>query len=286
MTDFIIPLDVIRHERELEYRKVVDATVVAREALISYNRHVVEPMRIPDLTAMLQVSPRQFPQIDSDVRELSVLIGVPAPRAYIYEGPQAEFGVNAEGIDQPWLEISAFSITQLTRDQLRFRIARELAHIRNDYIVYEVLLRGLLQATGYVNRIPGIGTVMNLVGPERLEQALRLVLYRYTRCAQHTSDRMAYCAVGGLRTAAHTIMTGCLRSAELANKVSISEWYGQAKTLDSFTGFIAARTKLDELMPYPQYRVRDLVGFAARPDIMDIRKRVAASNANLTEMNQ
>jgi hypothetical protein len=259
-----LDISLIRHERELEYRAIVDRTVVARDALLSYYRNVREQLRLPDLTAMVQVGENQFPEIHSELIWLSEAVGIKPPRLFIYQAPGQYFGVNAEGLADPWIELHAYCLEEMTTAELRFLLARELVHMKNDYPLYEVLVAGMLDAARYLNRVPGLSTILGIVGPERIAEGLKLVLYRYTRAASHTADRGALVLTGDLEVACRAIMLRTLRSRSVADRASMSDWYAQGAIIDGMTGLAALKSKLDEVEPYGVHRIRDLLGFASR----------------------
>lgn len=277
MTPFFT-LDDIRHEHELDYRAAVDTTIVARDAIVSYYRHWEEPMRKPDLMQMVKVSPKQFPKVQRIVDEFSAKLDLQPPAAFVFQAPEMHFGVNVEGLDNPWLEISSYAIDSLDDDALSFLIARQLVNLKNDFNLYEILIHNILSATQFLNRIPGVGTILGVIGPEKLLRALQLVLYRYTRTACHTADRGAFLLTGSLATATQAILIESLRSKRLLNRADPAVWYRQIDEIDRMSGYVATLTKMDEYKPYGQYRIRDLIKFASRTSTKDLLRRAAASD--------
>lgn len=264
MGDAILDLDLIRHERETDYRRLADAAVVARDSMLSYYRHIQEPMRLPDLLGMLKVGPEQHPHLSDEVVWLSEAIGIEPPPMFVYQPADVVNHVNAEGLSRHWLEMSAYALNDFSPSELRFCIARELIHIRNEYTTYEILIRTMIDATKYIHYLPTVGAMIGGAIPEKLARGLEIVMFRYIRAAQHTADRGALLLIGSLETACRAVMKSSLRSRQLSDDASLSAWYAQNKEIDSMTGFIATYTKLNEYMPYGPKRLQDLVAFCSR----------------------
>ena len=219
-------------------------------------------MRIPDLTSMLKCSKNQMPEIYKITERTSKMFGVNQPEVYIFHLDM--YGANAEGLSNPWIELYSRSYEDMTTQEQSFMIGREIGHIQCNHVLYEILIDFILEASGYLNNIPGVGTLLGLIGPNRVVQALRMSLYPWNRASEYTADCAGYLATGGDMTSSCNAIIKCIvRSKVLAEHASIKDFYAQVKEIDSMTGYLANYSKRDEIVPYGQFRIRELIRFAS-----------------------
>ena len=244
------------------YLSVADKVFVSKDAIVAYYKNVVEKMRIPDLSSMLKCSQNQMQKIFRKTQTIADLFGVKQPDVYIFQLDM--YGAAAEGLSSPWIELYSRSYEDMTDEELSFMIGREIGHIQCNHLLYKILIDFILDAAGYLNNIPGIGTLLNLIGPDRIKQSLRMVLYPWNRASEYTADCAGYLATGGnLLTSCNAILKSVVRSKVLADQSCVKDFYAQVKEIDSMTGYLANYSKRDDVVPYGQYRIRELIRYAS-----------------------
>lgn len=258
------PLKVDHYKYYLEdiYRNAAEKVMFSRDAITSYYRNVTEQMRKPDLTALLKCSAVQLPAVYKEAKWISGLFSVDVPDIYVFHMDM--IGMNPEGLANPWIEIYSLTLAELSKAELSFMLGRSIGHIHCNHMLYEVLSEGLLDAAEHLNSVPGVGAILAMVGPNRVNQALKLVLYPWNRASEYTADFGGYLASGGdLKASCSAILKSVLRSGKLAEAASLKEFYRQVDIIDGMTGYIANFSKIDDKWPYAQYRMRELIRYAS-----------------------
>lgn len=254
--------DHYKYYLEDTYRNAVDKILFSKDAILSYYRNVTEKLMEPDLAAMLKCTPNQFSKLYFNTKKMADILNIKMPDIYIFY--LELYGANAEGLANPRIEIYSRALEDMTEDEMNFLVGRELAHIQCDHMLYEVLMEGLLDAAGYLNNIPGIGSILGIIGPSRVQQALKLVLYPWNRASEYTADCAGYLLTGGnFEASCSAILKLVIRSQKLAEQSSAKEFYKQVKIIDNLTGWVANYSKIDDQIPYGQFRIRELMRYAS-----------------------
>lgn len=255
--------DHYRFPREESCLSTAEMAMFSRDSIVAYYRNVTEKLSLPDRASMIRSSVTQVPILHETIRRVSGLLGIDPPEVYLcFENDR--YGAACEGLDKPWIIFYTENFDDLTNQEICFLIARELAHIHCGHLFYRIVADGLVDAAGYLDRIPGLSMALSLMGPLKVKQVLGMVLNPWRRAAEHTADLAGFLATGGdIKACCRAIMKENLRTRKLMSLTSVGEYYSQVRSLDGMTGFMANLGKLDESRPYGQYRIREIVRYAS-----------------------
>ncbi|PKK89065.1 MAG: hypothetical protein CVV64_16085 [Candidatus Wallbacteria bacterium HGW-Wallbacteria-1] len=263
-----IPLDpeFYRNPFECDFRKKAESVMFSRDSIISYYKNITEKIQKTELASKIQCGADQFSYIHEMNLELSKCFGISPPDIFIFHRDDY-YGAESDGLVKPWICLYAENLKALDPAELRFILAREIAHIRCDHTLYRIISRSLVGTTELLNGsipIPGLQQLLNIMGKERVRHFIRSMLHEWLWATEYTADCAGYLAVSGnLNACFNAMMKSVARTSRLADQVDLKAWYRQIEKLDQATGFMARYSMIEQDIPYGQFRIRELMGYAS-----------------------
>jgi len=186
----------------------------------------------------IHVHAGQLPHVASLVAECARILDVPNPQVFIRDGVNVP--IAAVGVAEPYaLVISSHWLQHLEDDELKYLIARELAHIR----------------AGHTR----ISSILSVNGRENAP--VSIVFGAYLRHTEYTADRVALCACGSIESAVMAIAIASFH--HLGRQVDLSVVADQLRELR-----LEPTLRAGEWLgssPYAARRIAGLLAFAASP---------------------
>lgn len=223
------------------------------DEIMYYYKNFDEKLRKPDLLGKtVMVTKRQFGKIYEIAMKIANILKIKIPSIYVYE--DFYYGVEAKGADNPWIEISAKTLTDFDEQELQFLIAREMCSIKHKHCYYRTLSEESLEALSHHHIVPGTDTVI---------KTLKVSMYRWSRITNYTEDSFGYLVCGNLKSCVSAILKLVLNNCYLAKNIDVMEYIKQAENINAFDDAVYNFTKMDEKVPYGPFRIKYLISFAA-----------------------
>ena len=205
-------------------------------------------IRQPDLLGKtVRVTTKQFPDVYEILTDLFDDAHCAEVPVYVYQDQY--YSADSHGISNPWIEISAKTITDFSEEELIFVLARE---------VYKIADGVTKQKTMMQERFKYIKTLT----ANELEEISRLSFYHWYRLANYSSDNYGYLACGSITASVNAVLKIVLNSVVLADQVDINAFIGQASEINKLDDTIYNHTKSDEPVPYAPHRIQNLLAYA------------------------
>lgn len=216
-----------------------------------YYTENIEKKRMPDLLGKTaKVSELQFKKIHEIEKNICSVLNMPLPDIYIYE--DFYYGVESKGIKSPWIEISAKTISDFTDEEITFLIAKTLCDIKLEHTHYytliettEDIMKGLA--------IPGAKTYSDIQ---------KRIMYRWSRVANYTSDQFGYLVCNNLKVSTRAILLLVFNNRFIVENININEYLKQTDKINFLDDATSNFSKLDEMVPYGPFRIKNLIAFA------------------------
>ena len=205
-------------------------------------------VRQPDLLGKtVRVTEKQFRKVWEIMKDLyRHERGSPIP-VYVYE--EYFYGAESYGISNPWIEISAKTITDFSDEEIKFVLARE---------VYKISDGITKQKTMMEERFKYIRTL----APNEMEEISKVSFYHWYRLANYTADNYGYLSCGSIKASVNAVLKMVLNSITLADQVDIKEFIGQASEINKLDDVTCNHTKADEPVPYAPHSIQNLLAYA------------------------
>lgn len=221
-----------------------------------------ERLEEPDLFGKsVMVSSHQFPKIYKIVCGICRDLNLEYIPTFVYE--DFYYGVEAKGIRNVHIEISAKTIQDFTEDEIKFLIARELFLIKCGALNEKVIIEECLKNFDHF-QIPMVH--------ECVKDSFKLLSYRYLRSMHYSCDNFAYVYVGSMETAFQAIIKSILNNKALAAQVDFSEYMKQGNRINELVDKVSIFTKMDEKIPYGPFRMKNLLAYAISKYGIEARK--------------
>lgn len=241
------------HPHEEFFLKEMMENTLFSEEILDYYKNFDEKLRRPDLLGKtVKVSEKQFKEVYHIIKEIANELDMLMPNAYIYE--DFYYGVESKGVYDPWIEISAKTLLDFSKEELNFLISREMCNIKLKHTHHNTLIEETLKAMNHNNIIIGMDT---------LTQGLKITMYRYSRTANYTSDCFGYIICKDIKVCVKSILKLILNNVYLAENINIQEYMSQAEAINELDDKIYNFTKGDELVPYGPFRIKNLLAYAS-----------------------
>lgn len=186
----------------------------------------------------IHVHEGQMPKLAALVAETARLLDVPVPQVFVRD--DVSVPIVAVGVADPYaLVISSHWLPHLRDDEMRFLIARELAHIR----------------AGHTR----ISSILSVNGREN--PAVSVMFGAYLRRTEYTADRVGLCCSGSVDAAIKAIAIANFH--HLGREVDLSVVADQLSELRSEPTLRAGEWLASS--PYAARRIADVVTFASSP---------------------
>ena len=256
------------HPQEPEVTQRLDSNLISDE----YCNQMMENYRLfqletelPDYIAKcLEVNEVQLPQIHKIAKEIAEKLDMDLPTIFVFESYY--FNTSAEGLDQPWIQISTKTLENFEEDELRFVIAREMAHIKLGHMKWKVLCEEFaknIELASQVITVPGLA-VTSQQAFDIYADRFKLIAANWNRISEYSADRCALAICDwNIKAAISAILKQILNSSVLAKNVNLSSFLKQTDAIMSFTTNAAKFTRMDEAMPYGPFRLKELIAFAS-----------------------
>lgn len=212
-------------------------------------------LRLPDLYGKtVRVGQKQFPTVHTLMQQICRAEGLEPIPVYVYE--EFYYGAESYGIRTNWIEISAKTIQDFTKEELMFVLAREVYKIKDGVTRQRVMMEQRYKA-------------IRTVGTKEMEDISKLGFNGWYRMANYTADNFGYATCKNLEAAKNAILKMVLNSVNLAEQVNLSEFMEQASMINALDDTVFNYTKADETMPYAPHRIQNLFAYAGSMRGMD-----------------
>lgn len=272
MSDNEIDLNRYQHPLEKAAINRLEKRLLSKEycaqLLDLYRTFELENL-LPDLMGKsLSINNEQMPEIYSVFKRQAEILDMDVPKAYVFEGRYCD--VNAEGLDDPWIQISTKTLEDFDVQELEYAIARQMIHIKLGHMRYEVLCEQFSKSIGLgsslITFVPG-ATVASQEAFELYAAHFKLVASQWSRISEYTADRCALVLCNwNIKAAVGTIKKQILNSRLLANNMTLSRYLRQTDTILAMDTPVAQYSIMDELYPYGPFRIKELISFASLAD--------------------
>ena len=243
-------------EKEIIFSKDVNEKEFWYEEAREHYVGISEKIEKPDLYGKtLLIGERQFEKIYKMSVEISDILKMKVPSIYVYEDFYE--GLEAKGIEEPWIEMSSKTITDFSDKEIKFLLARALCEIKLKHTEKKMIF------SEYFKIIGELPIVKNLNKENLLEDASKVRFFKWMRASVYTEDNFAYLIVGDIDSCVSAILKTILNSTFLANNINVSEYIKQAEKINLLEGDVYDYTKLDEKVPYGPFRIKNLISFAS-----------------------
>lgn len=263
------------HDKYDELTHDLMVTIPSYESIKTYYKEFDEQIKKPDLYGKtVKVTSKQFPNVNQILATLSHELGMKIPEVFVYENFYYE--IESYGTDEPWIEVSAKTIADFNDEELVFLFAREFFKIKNGitelYMVSEQCLR-------IINENLNIA-----VFSDGLAKIFKVKYAQWSRVCQFSADNFAFlytrlrgknnsCCIGDLKTCLGVILTMILNNKKLVQMVDLPEYLKSAADINGLDDSVSTFTKNDERMPYGQFRIKNLIRFAAMTETINYFER-------------
>lgn len=243
----------IHKKQDEAYQQYIDG-VMFQEDIEKVYEEIDYKMKQPDfLGKTVKVTEKQFPEVYAIIQELSKQEQIECPFIYVYE--DYYYGAESYGIKQFWIELSAKTIQDFTKEELKFVLARE---------VYKIADGVTKQKTMMEERFKVIGQI----APNELEKISKLSFYHWYRLTHYSADNFGYLACGSLKSSINAILKMVLNSKLLVEQVDVKEFIRQASEINKLDDMVSNYTKADESVPYAPHRIQNLLAYVVSEDGM------------------
>jgi hypothetical protein len=222
-----------------------------------------QAMKIPDLLGKtVLVTENQFSEVNQILKDLSAKMNMEKPDMYVFE--DFFYGIESYGMKNFWIEISAKTIRDFKKAELRFLIARELYKIKSN-VTYQTM---------FMNQMRNIYASVPFTG-NTMEKVSRVNFNHWCRLENYTADNFAYLICGDVNTSIKTIVTMVLNSKSLAEELNIASFIRQASAINKLDNIVSNYTKSDETLPYAPLRIESLLAYTVSRRGMKARREMA-----------
>lgn len=242
-----------------EEKKALNAMIeklTCEGALCDFYKKVCENMKKPDLLGKtIQVTPNQFKRVYTIAKDISGILNVAMPNIFVYEDVYYRADVN--GLDNPWIEISARLIQDFTDDELKFVLGNLSASIQCEHHKYEAIAKALDEVTNYM----GIMDSLHILEGYKLN--LMPTINSWRRCACYSTDACGLLISGSFKAASSAILKQILNNDTLVSEINIKEYIEKSIEIQQMTGKMVEFSKIDEAIAYGPYRLLELLRYAS-----------------------
>ncbi|PCI32136.1 MAG: hypothetical protein COB53_12695 [Elusimicrobia bacterium] len=203
------------------------------------------------LGTAVQVSAKQFPEINSLRLKAAEVLDISPPPVFIIEQPIINAFTMGSGQDDAFIAITRPLLQSATEKELMFILGHEMGHIKSQHALYATVAMFLSYMGMFFGR--------RLVPVSVLVYPLQIALKAWFRRSEITCDRAGLTCVQDLHAARRALLLlGCC-SRELADRIDLEEFCAQGEQASKTYG------KWSEMLqthPYLPKRIRCLNLFA------------------------
>jgi Zn-dependent protease with chaperone function len=206
-----------------------------------------KPTRLAFLANAVRVSPTQFGRVHGLYHE--VLRTLDSPEAYpLYVTQDPYYNAAAYGMEKPFIIVHSALVRGFDDDELRFVLGHELGHIMSGHVLYNTMMRLLIQLAGMGFPIVGLAA-----------RAILVALMEWSRKAELSCDRAGMLAVQNVEPGMRTMLKfagGNSSEANLGDFIQQSDDY--RATGDLSDQVFKVLNVLGTTHPFPVIRVAEL----------------------------
>lgn len=252
-------LQDVMHPKLQESKEALEKLIPCIEMVYSYYLEFNEKLRIADLYGKtIEVNERQFPRIYTVAKEIALFSDMDIIPMYVYE--DFSYGIEAKGVSQPWIEISAKTIRDLPLEQIRFLLARQYFLVKSEMVRLGAIAEQFLLLSESASMLPFNDIV---------SKGFKLKYSSLSRLAHYSADNYGYIAVKDMSVCINAIVALILNSVNLAANIELKSYLSQADKIDRLSDAVSMYTKMDEKIPYGPYRIKNLISFASNNKRME-----------------
>ena len=244
-------LDMCYHSMYEKTLKELLNALPMKNDILTYYKEFDERERIADLYGKtVRVSEVQFPLLYNMGRNLAYLLKINMPEIFVFE--DFYYGVQAKGVTNPWIEISAKTLQDLSNQQLNFLLGREFFKI----------VSGALETIAITNQLEKLIQGSIIPANEILSKGILLKSSKWLRLLNYSADNFGYLIVKDIVPCVKCILLLILNNKELVEKLNIREFIIQGDKISRLGDKVSRYTKNDEKIPYGPYRIKNLILFS------------------------
>src|SRR3712207_5150857 len=147
-----IEVEMYKHKLEDECLRNMKKAIFCEETFASYHENFIEEAMKPDLVGKnVKVTEKQLSHIYKMVQEMSNILCIKQPDTYVFE--DVNYNAYVKGVNKSWLEISAKTIERFNKNELRFLIGSQLAHIKSKHIYWNILMEQCIRSEEHTSEL-------------------------------------------------------------------------------------------------------------------------------------
>ncbi len=240
-------------ELEAKMAELRDSTAMQALSKAYYDQYLSHFARGRALTQTLRLGPTQLPEIYAAAVDACELLGVEkVPNIYLTNSAGTRLQVTNRL--NPTIRISSDFTWAFKPEELRFLLARQVAHIRLNHVFYLDMLDGL--------RGMGGGFLSKLLSKALLRQSVGATLLEWCKEAEISADRAALVVTGDVDVALRALVKLNIGAnyEDTYSPVNIDDYIRQVEELEDhrIEAASAAIHELENPNPFLTVRARHL----------------------------
>lgn len=236
------------HVKQNEAFEVYREGIRFQKDIESVYEEIDYKIKQPDfLGKTVKVTEKQFPDVYKMLCEIVAYEQIECPDVYVYE--DYYYGAESYGIQKKWIELSAKTIQDFTKEELKFVLAREIYKISDGVTKQKTIMDERFK-------------IIRKIAPEQMEQISKISFYHWYRLANYSADNYGYIMCSSVKSAINAILKMILNSKMLVEQVDVKEFIHQASEINSLDDSVFNYTKADESVPYAPHRIQNVLAYA------------------------
>jgi len=256
-------INLCKDSNEDYYLRTLKSKYVAENSFIDFYKKFEEEASYPDLFGKcVEVNSSQFKDLYNVISEISKLLGIESPRCFIKDS--YSYTIESEGLNYPWLELSAKAYNDLSKKEISFLIAKELYHIANNHLYHEIMSEKMFDLINSLPNIPGINIISKFGGDiffEHKEFQYRQTAFQWFRSACLSADNFALSYIKDLKSSIDAILLTVLNERKMVDQIDLKRYINQIANIETCLNPMATLEKINEVLPYGPYRMLNLLRF-------------------------
>lgn len=245
--------DMYRHISEAGAFEEVKKVIRLEKEIESICNEIENKLKAPDLLGKtIRVTNKQFTNLYKMLIKQSEYMGIPVPNLFVYE--DFYYGIQSKGTNEPWIEISAKTVQDLSNDEIEFLLAREMYNIKYMVTYYNSIFEELLKIVDNANFI---------IGVDALIDTIKIKIYQWDRLCNYSADCYGYLKSKNIKVCINAIIKLILNNTYLAEQVNIKSYIDEARAINNLDDLVYDYSKLDEMVPYGPHRIKNIIAYAS-----------------------
>lgn len=219
-----------------------------------------------NMSNKVRMGPGQLPELYALLPPICSVLGIDEPEFYLELNPVANAYTMGDSIIS--VTVTSGLVELMNEKQLSAVLAHECGHIACRHVLYHTMADMLL----------GMGN--SILGGNLITTGLQLAFFHWQRCSELSCDRAAAIYMDGYETVAEVMALLASGSRELAGKISMEEYMGQAAAYRNFMEdsgwnkmlqYYALMNQNHPFLSVRALQVSEWCGTKAFQDIMDYK---------------